>query len=524
MHRHADHHADHCSKKNLLFAIITISAKRLRVLMPIEMPHAIRQKTLDILRERFKPADVDIDSAVYLSEPERRNVLMRITLTSTSESVPKSIILKQVLPQAADADDQQAQARFARDWAGLEFTSRVQESTPIHSTPIFYGSDTTQRFILIEDLGHPHVSLVDSLLLPNRDKAVSALERYMKTLGRFNAASIGHTDKYDLILKKINSEATTSDEDLALMTEYLLHKLLPSIESLDLLVSEAFADEAEQVLDSIFKPGPFTVLTHGDIAPDNVFDHEGPKGLQLIDFEWCAPRNALLDGTYLRMSIPTGWCAKAIPDDVLKPLEQIYRAELEKKIPKATDDLAYSTAYTHACAYHVLHQMANLGDILDKDVQWDGPSMPQYPMWDPTTNSSRSRLLSRLQAFVDVATEHDRLHPGQPPILPNLRKMTEDILVKVKARWGEDAKPLDFYPAFKQDALQLARTQHSDRTDVPNTALAASEKRTTARYKDKIHVIKTPEPRYMAPTESSLAKEREKYSPLQTTPKPPWKP
>ena len=65
-----------------------------------EIDPFIRKKTLDILRKRFDPADIDIDSAVYLSEPERRNVLLRITLTSTSESVPKSIILKQSLPHS----------------------------------------------------------------------------------------------------------------------------------------------------------------------------------------------------------------------------------------------------------------------------------------------------------------------------------------------------------------------------------------------------------------------------------------
>ena len=167
-------------------------------------------------------------------------------------------------------------------------------------------------------------------------------------------------------------------------SEYLLPKLNPSIESLDLPVSEGFTDEAKQVLDSMFKPGPFTVLTHGDIAPDNVFDHEGPEGLQLIDFEWCAPRNALLDGTYLRMSIPTGWCAKAIPAEILKPLEHIYRTELEKTIPEAANDLAYSTAYTHACAYHVLHQMANLDGILEHDVIWGSHPMPQYPYVGPS--------------------------------------------------------------------------------------------------------------------------------------------
>ena len=113
--------------------------------------------------------------------------------------------------------------------------------------------------------------------------------------------------------------------------EHLVPKLKSTVETLGLTVTKDFTNEAQQVLESIFKPGPFTpVLTHGDIAPDNVFDHEGPKGLQLIDFEWSSPRNALLDGTYLRMSMPTAWFAKTIPDDVLKPLELIYRNELKE--------------------------------------------------------------------------------------------------------------------------------------------------------------------------------------------------
>lgn len=486
-----------------------------------EIPIAVRQKTLDILRERFHPAEVDITSSVYLSEPARRNVLMRINLTSTSESVPKSVILKQVLPQAEDADDKRADARFARDWSGLEFASSVQ-SELAHNTPLFYGSDAKQRFILIEDLGEHHVSLVDSLLSSDRDKAVSALERYMKTLGNFNATSFDHSDEYQAILKRIYHEATTPEEDLTSTTEYLLPKLESSMHLLALPLPESFPDEARQVLDSMFKPGPFTVLTHGDIAPDNVFDHEGAEGLQLIDFEWCAPRNALLDGSYLRMSIPTGWCAKAIPDDVLRPLDRIYREELAKTVPEASNDLAYSTAYTHACAYHVLHQMANLDSILENDVTWGSGPMPQFPLWNPASNSIRSRFLSRLQAFVDVALEHDSLHPSQPPILPSLRKTAEDMLNIVRKRWGDDAKPLDFYPAFKQDALQLAQTQHTDALD-KEPAHSSSPKR-TERYRDRMRDIRHPEPGYMAPIESSKAKEREKYSPLETTPKPPWKP
>lgn len=509
--------------------------------MPRKISPQLRQKTLDILRERFKPAEIDIVSAKFLSEPERRNVLMRIKLTSNSAQVPESVILKQVLPQKGDADDKQADARFARDWSGLEFASRVQQYELTQNTPVFYGSDAEDRFILIEDLGKKHVSLVDSLLVANRDKAVSALERYMKALGSFHAKTFGRSDEYAVILKRINEDATTPEDDLVSITEYLVPKLESSAQKLELEATDSVLDEAAQVLDAMYKPGPFTVLAHGDIAPDNVFDLPAPKGLQLIDFEWCAPRNALLDGTYLRMSIPTGWCAKTIPDEVLTPLEQIYRAELEKAVPAASDDLAYSTAYTHACAFHVLHQIANLEGILDKDSLWGG-ALPQYPLWDAKTNSSRSRFLSRLQAFLDVADAHDKTHPNQPPILPNLRSLAANMLIKAKERWPEDTKPLDSYPAFKQAAPQLvqtvpARIRHPkprymeptesflDKAREKYKHSSDVSKAVTAQFKEQMHDVRVvAKPRYMEATVSSANKEREVFNPFEITARPAWRP
>lgn len=439
-----------------------------------EIPPQIRLKTLDILRNQFKADDINIVNVVYLSEPERRNVLMRIYLSSGSELVPKSLILKQVLPQAQDTDDQQADARFARDWAGLEFTSRISKNTSVHTTPIFYGSDVTDRFILIEDLGQQHVSLVDSLTGPNKDNAVRALERYMKTLGEFHATSFGQTNEYTEVLETINKNATSSEQDLISTADYLLPKLDSAIHALDLTDSKALDEEIKRVLESMFNPGPFTVLTHGDIAPDNVFD--GDKGLQLIDFEWCAPRNALLDGSYLRMSIPTGWCAKEIPDDTLKPLEAIYRAALKEKIPAASDDLAYSTAYTYACAFHVLHQMANVESILEQDVIWDSGPVPVDSLWEPESNSIRSRFLSRLQAFLAVATEHDQLYPNSPSILPKLRNIAHDMLIKVKQLWPVETKPLDFFPAFKQESLQISET-----ISIPKASLSVTSESNSDR-------------------------------------------
>jgi hypothetical protein len=191
----------------------------------------------------------------------------------------------------------------------------------------------------------------------------------------------------------------------------------------------------------MLSPSPFTVLTHGDICPDNVFDHEG-QDLQLIDFEWNFVRNALLDGTYLRMSMPTCWCAKAIPIDVIESLEIIYREELKRIIPSANDDLAYNIAYTKACGFWVLQQTLPFleGILLQERIGPSGP-VPEDSLWKAEDNTVRPRFLSRLQSFLDVASKHE--------MLPHLSEMARNMLTVVKKQWPE-TKPLEFYPAWSQ--------------------------------------------------------------------------
>ena len=134
--------------------------------------------------QNYFETDIAIDNFNLLSEPDRRNRILRVFLASQSKSVPKSIILKQSLPEETDTDDKDAFARFARDWAGLEFASQFQEHA--HFVPKFYAGNKEHRFVLIEDLGQNHISLVDSLTMKDTEKAISALKRFMKALGFFS--------------------------------------------------------------------------------------------------------------------------------------------------------------------------------------------------------------------------------------------------------------------------------------------------------------------------------------------------
>ncbi len=184
----------------------------------------ILKAATQLLQKKFT-CPFEITTALFLSEPERRNIVLRLKLHSDSVTMPKSVILKQSLPEQSDADDKDAYARFARDWAGLQFLSDIQQNT--HSLPQFYGGNKTHRFILIEDLGHQHISLVDSLTHPYQEKAIAALSRFMQALGRFHATSFGRTNTHDIILRKINKNAETLQEDI----DFTVNDLLPKLES-----------------------------------------------------------------------------------------------------------------------------------------------------------------------------------------------------------------------------------------------------------------------------------------------------
>lgn len=402
----------------------------------------IIKDAIDILSKHFN-ATIQAQSIVQLSEPQRRNLLLRIYLQSPHTEVPSSVILKQTLSQdSSKQEDDQIFGRFARDWAGLEFLSSLEAEHPI--TPQFYGGSIRHRFILIEDLGEHHISLVDSLTGRDQTLAKRALLRFVKCLGQLHANGYGKTNKYLESLKKIRPEAESQEEKYHITLNKTLPKLASLLDQLHVAFPEAAQSEIAKVFKTNLTPGPFTTLVHGDICPDNLFDDQQTNELRLIDFEWGFVKSALLDGTYLRMSFPTCWCAKRIPEVLIPSLEASYRQELMKTIPAAANDAEYNTAYVEACAFWMLKAVLFIEDVLEYEETWPSGDTPPDSLWKPETNQLRPRVLSRLQAFIDIAKQHEKL--------PHLVSMAEQILKELHTRWP-NTKPLDVYPAF-DDGIQ----------------------------------------------------------------------
>lgn len=211
--------------------------------------------------------------------------------------------------------------------------------------------------------------------------------------------------------------------------------------------SENVLSEINNVFKFNLVPGPFTTLTHGDICPDNVFYNREKNEMYLIDFEYSVVKNALLDGTYLRMSFPTCWCAKAVPDRLISTLETSYREQLKKTIPAARSDEEYRDAYVNACAFWMLKSLLLIEVVLEKEDIWSSGPTPPESLWNPEANLVRPRVLSRLISFIEISKAYKKL--------PHLLSMAEEILKQLEIRWP-DAKPLELYPAFSKFSTEIS--------------------------------------------------------------------
>ena len=89
----------------------------------------LHQEIIHILSKYFEE-EVNVESIIPISEPNRRNLLQRIKINLLVTKITKSIIFKQAHPEKSKEKLDNQFARFARDWAGLEFLSYLKSKSP----------------------------------------------------------------------------------------------------------------------------------------------------------------------------------------------------------------------------------------------------------------------------------------------------------------------------------------------------------------------------------------------------------
>ncbi|MBI5448279.1 MAG: phosphotransferase [Gammaproteobacteria bacterium] len=388
---------------------------------------------------------IHFSKVVQLSEPDRRNIILRLLIDNPTTHMPQSLILKKTSIDkrsfdvaANDETEIEQLSRFAHDWAGLEFLTSIKSTHGPH----FYVGSLAHKFILIEDLGLDHPSLVGPLTRPssveNIQKAEMALIAYVRRVGKMHADTLGKANQFTSILNKIYPRALRYN----FISETNGLEVLSQLRLLTGDNSHELGNEIKDVLEFSKTPGDFNVYLHGDICPDNVY-FQGNE-IRLIDFEFGDYGHALIDGVYLRMSMPSCWCSKAVPDNVLQRMEAIYRDELKQRLDLAADDSFYNKQLVYACAYWIIRALQSLHKINLIDNEWICPSGPVDPdsTWVPKENAFRPRILSRLATFIACAKSTGHL--------PQLCKASTQLLSHLKKIWPE-AQNIDVFPVFSKE-------------------------------------------------------------------------
>jgi Ser/Thr protein kinase RdoA (MazF antagonist) len=278
-------------------------------------------------------------------------------------------------------------------------------------------------FIVQEDLGNEHRSLVEPLLKGDAVGAERALAQTVICLAQMHGDTLGQTAVAQRIAQQLHPSFSLqpSARQLQAWRESLIKQVSAVLEP-----EAGFCEEAQQVYAVNFNPGPFYGYIHSDPCPDNYFRRA--EQMMLIDFEIGRLGNVLIDAVYGRMTFPTCWCANRLPADLIGRLENDYRQRLAQRHAAAQDEGLFATALVDACAFWLFVTLDwQLRNALGDNSEWG-------------LTTFRPRVLARLGAFVEVAEGNGRY--------PAIHITAHRLLDHLTNQWLE-VEPLPLYPAFR---------------------------------------------------------------------------
>jgi hypothetical protein len=322
--------------------------------------------------------------------------------------LPPSIIVKHF---KTDVD------RGLDDWASLEFLTRAGAAPAL--CPRFLGGDVTARLFVIEDLGEGRT--LEDLLIASDEKAASdAVVTLAAAAGRLHAATLDHHAEFDRRREALGPRELTPMARAAAVLRAAPADVTRWLTAVEIPVPRGLPESLASLADAVARPGPFTTVTHGDVAPSN--NHVSPAGLRLLDFEYGGVRSALYDTLFWNLFCP-------FPPTVIERADAAYRAALAATCPAALDDSAYGAARNVVVAWRTVNML-----------QWFVPNAigPDAP-WAPGV-TVRQALLWHLERFLAF------------PIGGALAPITEavDGLAHVLGeRWRGERERMYVWPAFR---------------------------------------------------------------------------
>ena len=371
--------------------------------------------------------EVNLETGESLGGSNRSHVL-RYKFAKAPSNAPETIVVKHAVAQGGETYDPDAATgaawRLFNDWAGLQFLTQCFGDAADMPTPRFIAGDRTNGLIVLHDLGVGK-GLDHYLLNGGPPEAENATIELFRVLGQMHAATCGKQDQYDALRLALGPHTR---QPLSEHITWHRENQPKGLAKLGITPPQGFLEEVEDFVTEFRGPGPFSAYSHMDPCPDNTLLIDGK--MKLLDFEFSDMGNAAIDMRYPWALWPTCWCVNQLPEAIKRKAVAIYRAELIKGCPAASDDRLFTKQLVAGCADSAL-------PMLSRDhLQWSiekGAKLGNFVFVQ--------QVLARLDGFAQLSEEYGHF--------PLMAEMSRAAAKAIRAQLLPGFQELPLYPAFR---------------------------------------------------------------------------
>lgn len=272
------------------------------------------------------------------------SVVLRVRVSENPFSLPRTLVLKQVLRGNRQLAAGEIDESFRREAVSYQFSNSL--SAQHRPGPELVAYDLDARLLVLSDLGDAPAM---GELLARRDTAevTHSLMALAQSLGRMHSNTYGREDDYVTLLHR-----TAGVDNAHPLTEQVSRAIdeVPTLlqEVLAVRVPDDVCETAEAGR-QLFGGGGFRAFSTADLCPDNILVNEG--GVKFLDYEWGGFRDATLDISYALTAFPTCLCALELSLEQVEEMVEAWRAEVVSVFPQLRDD---SVLYSRLLAAMVM--------------------------------------------------------------------------------------------------------------------------------------------------------------------------
>ncbi|MEZ4663794.1 MAG: hypothetical protein R2911_40185 [Caldilineaceae bacterium] len=138
--------------------------------------------------------------------------------------------------------------------------------TGVGHSPHFYGGDRSNGFILLEDMGHDHGSLVEPLLGDDAAAAEQALLHFAERLAHMHVDTAGRADEFYALVESLNPQMADQMRNGEPFAQQRA-KVATALADLGVEMTTAANRFRYGGGGVLANPGPLRVYLHGDPRP-----------------------------------------------------------------------------------------------------------------------------------------------------------------------------------------------------------------------------------------------------------------